>query len=214
MPIVLQDQCESSSGFDYDFFSLPNTSSFLRTSDSVSIRNNFESMSNSNDGSTSCDSQQQFQQTLFRDPIMALFPKPLDMQVCHELSYVGIYNLALSHHLKSLESIPSSPSSLNMRRTCMQKALALYEHCQLLHAGTEITIGANVVHSMAVVSSLGHIYRELGHSQKADGCTQYLLSTMMYIVYCGEVDILGNSIEGFFDMIVPLIYKEITAPAA
>lgn len=212
VPIELQDQCDSSSGFEYDYFSLPNTPSFVRASDSTCIHNKLEPMRENNDGSTPYDSQRQSQPTVFRAPIMALVCKPLDMKVCHELSYVSIYNLALSHHLKSLESGPSSTPGL--RRAYLEKALALYEHSQQLQMGTGITIGASVVHSMAVVSSLGHIYRQLGHSEKAESCSQYLLSTLMYVVYCGEVNILGNSVEGFFDMILPLVSKETTAPAA
>jgi hypothetical protein len=198
-------QCDSSSSssvsFEYDFFSFPNVSSFLKTSDFIY----------SGDASTTFATQEQYQLIVFRDPIKALFFKPLNVQVCEQLAYVILYNLALSHHLKSLESGTSSSITPNIRRAYLRKALSLYEHSQLIQMERAITIGVDVVHSMALVNSLGHIYHELGYPQKAKICRQYLLSTMMYIIHRGELDILGNSVEGFFDMILA---KATTAPAA
>jgi len=194
----------SSVNFEYDFFSLPNVSSFLKTSEFIY----------SGDGSTPFAAQERYQLIIFRDPLKALSCKPLDNQVSEQLAYVILYNLALSHHLKSFESETSSSETPDLRRAYLRKALSLYELSRLIQMEAAITIGVEVVHSMALMSSLGHIYHELGCPQKVKMCIQFLLSTMMYIIYCGKLDILGNSVDGFLDMILPLITKVTTAPAA
>ena len=201
----------STDGFDYDFFSLPNTSSFLSFSDSVCIDSTFEYRDDDN-YATRSDSESPLQLSLFRDPIMVLYRKPLDMQICRELTYVTIYNLALSYHLKSLELEASSTS--HKRTSHLRKALSLYELSQVLQMEKSITIRANAVHSMALVSNLRHLHHELGNSEKVDMCSEHLLATMMYILFCGEAEVLGNSIEDFFDAILPLISKPTTASAA
>mmetsp|Transcript_13342 Transcript_13342/g.33568 ORF Transcript_13342/g.33568 Transcript_13342/m.33568 type:complete len:295 (-) Transcript_13342:32-916(-) len=210
------DKCTVSSmsstdGFDYDFFSLPNTSSFLSFSDSACIDSIFEYRDDDNNATCS-DSESPLQLSLFRDPIMVLFRKPLDMQICRELTYVTIYNLALSYHLKSLELEASSTS--HKRISHLRKALSLYELSQVLLMEKSVTIRVNAVHSMALVSNLRHIHHGLGNSEKVDMCSEHLLATMMYILFCGEAEVLGNSIEEFFDLILPLISKPTTASAA
>eukprot|EP00531_Pseudo-nitzschia_arenysensis_P011069 CAMPEP_0116120708 /NCGR_PEP_ID=MMETSP0329-20121206/3317_1 /TAXON_ID=697910 /ORGANISM="Pseudo-nitzschia arenysensis, Strain B593" /LENGTH=225 /DNA_ID=CAMNT_0003614491 /DNA_START=58 /DNA_END=735 /DNA_ORIENTATION=+ len=140
------DKCASSSlsspdGFDYDFFSLPNSSSFVRLSDSVCIENNYESQHDDNDA-TCPPEQPPLQLRIFRDPLMALCRKPLNMQVCRELTYVTLYNLALSYHLKSLEIEASSTSDL--RRVHLRKALSLYELSQVLQMEKSIMIHATL----------------------------------------------------------------------
>lgn len=199
------EKCASSSSslsvaFDYDFFSLPNTSSFLRFSDTTST----------DDNSWPSVSQPPFQVIVYRGPIMALSRKALDMQVCRELTYVTLYNLALSYHLKSFELRSSS----DLQRAHLRKALSLYELSQMLQVERSITIRVNAVHSMALVSNLRHIHFALGHIDKVDMCSEHLLSTMMYILHCGDANTLGNSIEGFLDVILPLISKSTSASAA
>ena len=92
--------CSSSSlsgSFEYDFFSSPTSSSFLKTA--VSIREcniqNYQSDSSSSCFSMNMSSctgtgpQHQLQVSIFRDPIMVHgdhFEAPLDIHVCEELS--------------------------------------------------------------------------------------------------------------------------------
>jgi len=238
------DESESSSSstdsFEYDFFSSPTSSSFLKTAVSVKGRSIHSSciLNHSDDYSSSCSTsddsaksssscsastttsancpQHQLQVSIFRDPIMVRgdhFKAPLDIQVCEELSYVAIYNLALSHHLKSVE-LASDPSKQNVRRVYLHKALSLYEHSHQILMKQTINVGVPVIHSMALVSNLSQIHHALGDHNKAEMCMQYLLSTMMYVIDCGKVDTLGNSMDGFFNMILPLISGDVPAPAA
>ena len=161
--------------------------------------------------------QHQLQVSIFRDPIMVRgdnFNTPLDIHLCEELSYVAIYNLALAHHLKSVELEKEGFGKQNLRRVYLHKALSLYEHSHHILTKQTINVGVPVIHSMALVSNLSQIHHALGDHDKAEMCMQYLLSTMMYVIDCGKVDTLGNSMDGFFNMILPLISRDDPAPAA
>ena len=161
--------------------------------------------------------QHQLQVSIFRDPIMVRgenFRAPLNIDACEELSYVAIYNLALAHHLKSVELEGEGYSTENLRKIYLQKALSLYEHSHQILMKQTVNIGVPVIHTMALVSNLSQIHHSLGDHNKAEMCMQYLLSTMMYVIDCGKVDTLGNSVDGFFNMIMPLISRDDPAPAA
>mmetsp|Transcript_630 Transcript_630/g.1396 ORF Transcript_630/g.1396 Transcript_630/m.1396 type:complete len:276 (+) Transcript_630:141-968(+) len=222
-----QDDLKTSDSFEYDFYSSPTSSSFLKTAvvaqgchnnSSIGCTHNRESFEESCHDNR-CDfvfgPQHQHQVTIFRDPIIVRgdnFRAQLDGQLCEELSYVAIYNLALSHHLKSVELELSSKQ--NLKRAYLHKALSLYEHSHQILTKQTINVGVPVIHSMALVSNLGQIHHTLGDHYKAEMCLQYLLSTIMYVIDCGKVNTLGNSIDGFFNMILPLISQDDPAPAA
>merc|ERR1712166_870365 len=106
----------SSGGFRYDFFTSPSASCFLKTAVAVNGRHSIGNNNRCYTNSTAVnphDAQDQEQQqqhklqvSIFRDPILVRgdhFHSPLDVEVCEQLSYVAIYNLALSHHLKSVQ---------------------------------------------------------------------------------------------------------------
>jgi len=231
------DSSSSSENFEYDFFSSPSSSSFLKTAVAVksrSLRSTRSStrssriLSPNSDCSSSCSTsndkpttkasvpQHHLQVSIYRDPIMVKgdhFVAPLDIHVCEELSYVAIYNLALAHHLKSVE-LATDPSKQSLRRVYLHKALSLYEHSHQILMKQTINVGVPVIHSMALVSNLCQIHHVLGDHGKAEMCMQYLLSTIMYVIDCGKVDTLGNSMDGFFNMILPLISGDVPAPAA
>lgn len=200
------EKCASSSpstlaGFDYDFFSLPTTPSFVKVYESTCIEIDSECSGSANDTNF----------IVFREPITVLSHKTLDSQVCQELTYVCLYNLALSYHLKSFEIEPGSA----FQKAYLQKALSLYELSQMIQMEKCMAIRVNAYHSMALVSNLRHIHYELGHTEKADLCSQHLVSTLMYLNYCGEASVLpGSSMDAFLDTLLPLLSKSITASAA
>jgi hypothetical protein len=261
-PSSSSSSSSSSGGFKYDFFTPPSASSFLKTAVAVngrhSIGNNNryyinDTTANPHDTQDQQQQQQQhkLQVSIFRDPILVRgdhFHSPLDVGVCEQLSYVAIYNLALSHHLKSVQlsqeqeeeeqrqqqqqqEFPSSQyatassssfssfsrtkrANENLRRVYLRKALSLYEHSHHILMKQSINVGVPVIHSMALVSNLGQIHHSLGDHHKAEMCMQYLLSTMMYVIDNDKVHTLGNSMDGFFNMILPLIAKDDPAAAA
>jgi len=222
----------SSDSFEYDFFSSPTSSSFLKTAVAVNIRSSSIPCcgiaAHINERSCECDDkysmrsiasgpQNELQLSIFRDPIMVRgdhFQAPLDVRVCEELSYVAIYNLALSHHLKSVELVSLDSPKQNLRRVYLHKALSLYEHSHQILMKQTVNVGVPIIHSMALVSNLSQIHHALGDHNKAEMCLQYLLSTIMYVIDCGKVQTLGDSMDGFLNMILPLIHGEGPAPAA
>ena len=152
------------------------------------------------------------QHTIFRSPIFLSQPLPVTNSLCCEkLSYVIVYNLALSHHLKAM----TSQLSKRMTFITFERALRLYEnaHCVLM-GSPEIDV--SILHTLSIVCNLGHLHGVLGNKERSDLCYQNLLSTMIYLVDCGEVDTIEGTLplDGFFSNVMPLICNMPSAPAA
>ena len=143
------------------------------------------------------------------------FIAPLDLRICEELSYVALYNLSLAHHLRAVE-LAADLSKQKLPRAYLYKALSLYEnsHQLLMQQTGNINIGVPVVHSMALVSNISQIHHVFGDHGKAEMYMQYLLSTIMYVIDCGKAETLGNSMDEFFNLILPIISGDVSAPAA
>ena len=145
--------------------------------------------------------------SIFRNPIrLARHLPPVELQRCELLSYVILYNLALSYHLRAMDEEEES-----IRIACLEKALTLYEHAHHVLSSQEIDV--SLLHTMAIASNLGHIHHVRGDERRAEMCFQHLLSTILYVVDCGE----GGKIEcldGFFRNVMPLIGQSTSAPAA
>ena len=196
--------------YEYEYLSSVDKPSFLNTPSIISIHKNF--CTASDDSMIKDHSPTHIQFKLFQEPLKVIVCKPLDTSVCKELAYITIYNLALSHHLKFFEKgLLSRPES---RRKFLDKALALYQHAQLILREQEVRIRHDTTHSMAFISSLLHIHFELGNFRKAEACAQCLISTIICTICNGERDATSNPMEGFLDMVLPLISKNITARAA
>jgi len=230
------DQSDSSASLsdnlEYDFVSSPSSSSFLKTIvavDGCNIRSP-HILTPTDQYSSSCSSDcnksnrsatsgpHHLQVSIYRDPIMVKgnhFIAPLDLRICEELSYVALYNLSLAHHLRAVE-LAADLSKQKLPRAYLYKALSLYEHShQLLMQQTgNINIGVPVVHSMALVSNISQIHHAFGDHGKAEMCMQHLLSTIMYVIDCGKAETLGNSMDEFFNLILPIISGDVSAPAA
>jgi hypothetical protein len=146
--------------------------------------------------------------SIFRDPIHitgALLPATA-LENCELLSYVILYNLALSHHLRSMEE-----QTERTQTECLQKALTLYEHAHHIMTNQEADVA--LLHTMAITSNLGNIHLMLGDEERAHRCSQHLLSTILYIVDAGEARKI-EVLDGFFRNVMPLITNASSAPAA
>jgi hypothetical protein len=145
--------------------------------------------------------------SIFRDPIcMASGLPQAERDTCEVLSYVILYNLALSHHLRGMEN-----EEEYLKVAYLEKALTLYEHAH--HILSSQAIDLSLLHSMAIASNLGHIHHVIGDEEKAQMCFQHLLSTILYIVDCGEGAKI-ETLDGFFRIVMPLICNSSPAPAA
>ena len=145
--------------------------------------------------------------SVFQDPIFVSSSTHVsDLECCEKLSYVILFNLALAHHLRAL--LETEP---RLQRLRLQKALILYEHAHqvLMNQNLEVSL----LHTMAIASNLGHIHDNLGNESRARMCFEHLLSTILYLVDCGEGGKM-KSLDGFFLNVMPLIAKCQSAPAA
>lgn len=246
---ILASSTSQACVFEYDFYSSPTSSYFLETSIKEFGGNSFHS---NNINITSCathnttqkgfcepssarhlprQQEHRCQPSIFRNPLIVRgdnFWAPLDANLCEELSYVVIYNLALSHQLKSL----SVSFEQQMSQAYLHKALVLYEYSHQIFKNQSINAPSPAIHCMALVSNLGQIHTALGDHTKADKCTEYLLSILMYTIYGTKRDESGSTgtttpstasekgqhtmlMDGFFGIVEHLIFtKGCTAPAA
>jgi tetratricopeptide (TPR) repeat protein len=121
-----------------------------------------------------------------------------------KLSFVHLYNLALSHHLCALQATDPEPF--------LRKALALYELAYTIHVSEDIEI--TILQSMAIVNNIGHLHQQLNNIDKSRECFEHLLSTLMFVkdTSCGEQD---HQLDGFLSNVLLLMLNNCTpAPAA
>lgn len=141
---------------------------------------------------------------VFKEPIMVL-PQSSEQpgySFFVKLSFIQLYNLALSHHLCALGR--SKPERF------LRKALALYELAYTIHVSEDVEL--TILQSMAIVNNLGHLHQELNNLDKARQCFENLLTTLMFIRECGEPD-SHKMVDGFLTNVMPLILVQ-SKPAA
>lgn len=133
---------------------------------------------------------------VFKEPIMVL-PQSLiqpGYTFYVKLSFIQLYNLALSHHLCALSKTNPEPF--------LRKALALYELAYTIHVSEDIEL--TILQSMAIVNNLGHLHKELDDLDKSRQCFENLLTTLMFVKDCGEQD-SNHMLDGFLSNVMPLI---------
>jgi hypothetical protein len=133
---------------------------------------------------------------VFTEPIMFL-PQPLDIpgySYFVKLSFIQLYNLALSHHLCALKRSNSEPF--------LRKALSLYELAYTIHVSEDVEL--TILQSMAIVNNLGHLHRRLDNEEKSNQCFENLLTTLMFVRDCGEQD-SHQMLDGFLSNVMSLI---------
>eukprot|EP00934_Nitzschia_sp_Nitz4_P005781 Nitzschia sp. Nitz4//scaffold37_size175936//92195//92905//NITZ4_002050-RA/size175936-processed-gene-0.191-mRNA-1//1//CDS//3329549800//5771//frame0 len=178
------DNADDSTGYQCNFVSFECTASFQKTLFAGSTR------------------------TLFRDPIYMTASNALDqMMVCEVASYAILYNLALSYHLKGM-----TMEDTEERLPLLRKGLTLYEHAH--HILSSKVLDVSLIHAMAIASNLGHIHHLLRDETRSRLCFQHLLSTIVYVVNCGQFGEHMVVPDGFFSNVMPLLGTGGTAPAA
>jgi len=148
---------------------------------------------------------------IFRSPIVVPgnSMQPTSFQYYVKLSYVLLYNLALSHHLSALAQATTNGLTPNKK---LQKAIALYELAYTIQMTEDIQL--SVLQTMAIVNNLGQIHTALGSKEKSQQCFQHLLSTIMFVNDCGDHDAV-QQMDGFMGNVMELILKTSNAaPAA
>lgn len=146
--------------------------------------------------------------SIMREPLYvssAYLPQG-ELQKCELLSYVILYNLALSYHLRGMEEEVG-----HLRLAYLDKAKTLYEHSHSILSNQRLEI--SLIFTMAITSNLGHIHQLSGNQETAFNCFQHLLSILLYVIDCGHVEEI-KSIDGLIENIMPLIGSTPSAAAA
>ena len=147
---------------------------------------------------------------VFRDPIQVCIPSNFQPSsgTYEVLSYVVLYNLALSWHLSGISSVGNDA----VRNVRLQKALDLYGHANSVMTNGQIE--ANPLHYMGMLCNIGQICSVQGNIEQAEACFRLLLSAIMCLVDSGVGAENHTQLEGFISNVMPIILKENTAPAA
>ena len=117
-------------------------------------------------------------QKIFRSPINVqngdeLLPGP---ETYDTLSFVVIYNLALTWHLKAA----TAAIDHHLRVSVLRKALALYEYATKIMANG--SLNGDPLPSMALASNMGALCLDLGCVKRSKAYQVALLSTVLWCV--------------------------------
>lgn len=114
---------------------------------------------------------------------------PSDIECTYQssvmVSSMIIFNLAVAHHLFA--------NGNDKARASLLKAAKLYELG--FNMQREENFGNNIIFTMATANNMGLIYRHLGDEQTANMCFKHLLSTVMFLVDCGDSQLC--ELDGF-----------------
>jgi hypothetical protein len=120
-------------------------------------------------------------------------------------SYIVMYNLALSYHLKYVSATEPNISHLH-------KAASLYECAHGVLTKEEISCSG--VHLLVLINNLASIYRSLGDDDRAQSYLEHELVIFMYLVESGCVEELGSRLAGFTNMVLPHLIGKLHYAAA
>jgi hypothetical protein len=147
-----------------------------------------------------------------RDDI-PMFREPLLVRCIHGLvpletfTFVGIYNLALTYHLRFLHS------KTEWEEESLHKAVRLYEMAHEISHNQGIHVPPN--HLLSLFTNLANIHRILGDEKKVKACLQHALCIYMFIVHSITRKELTTSLGRFLQCVLPAIFpKSDIAPAA
>jgi hypothetical protein len=152
-----------------------------------------------------------FTEPILVDPEDSVPESPSQIKSClMKLTVILIFNMALSHHLKAMNS-NETPSN---RSSDLQRAFALYKlSCKTqVHQGVELSD----IHAMAHVNNLGQIVAASGKNDIARQFFQRLLSQLILYMECTEQEERPRrEVEGFIQNTSQLILHDPgLAPAA
>ena len=94
------------------------------------------------------------------------------------LSFAGIYNLGLCHHLQALVV---SHAQHELHRQRLTRAASFYEHAQRLISSDLESMDPDMIHSLVIANNLGHAHFLMGNETNGKMCFQQLLNTIMYL---------------------------------
>jgi hypothetical protein len=130
---------------------------------------------------------------LYRQAIR--IPPTMVLESTHRSAIMGssvvIFNLALAHQLTAMEE------GNKLRETMLGKALKLYELGFNMVQQKEYADEPNTMYILATVNNSGLAHQHLNDRHTATKCFNALMSTLMYLIDCGEGDSNNWDFEGF-----------------
>jgi hypothetical protein len=125
---------------------------------------------------------------------------------------IVVFNLALSLHLRAMETKDKSSRTYHL-----QRAAQLYEQAYNLQwaHGTGVLATTNLF-SMAALNNLGQVFRCLREDEKAGHCFAHLKSTLLFMVDRNGENLKGSFeyIRGFFRTTSYLMSRDMNKEAA
>jgi tetratricopeptide (TPR) repeat protein len=120
------------------------------------------------------------------------------------VSAVLIFNLALAYQLEAAKTTTGNDRYL-------KKAAKLYELAYRMPR--EEQLESSTLFSMTCINNMGLVYQDLRDIVAARKCFEHLLSTLMFLVDCGETDVVPD-MDGFFMNTSHLVVAQASAAAA
>jgi hypothetical protein len=154
-----------------------------------------------------------FAEPILVDPQDSVPESPCEIKGClMKLTVILIFNMALSHHLKAMNS--SNESTPSERALDLQRAFSLYE----LSCKTQVRQGIDLgdIHAMAHVNNLAQIVAASGKKVIARQFFQRLLVHLILYMECTDQEERPRrEVEGFIQNTAQLILHDpVLAPAA
>jgi tetratricopeptide (TPR) repeat protein len=113
-------------------------------------------------------------------------PVVVTLQHYIRLSFVYLYNLALTHHLAYVHDVPfllvatNHPKASTSSTEHLIKALTLYELAVSVQSAEQDSFHVTALQSMAILNNLGMVHKVLGNHDRAQDCFENLLATILY----------------------------------
>lgn len=145
---------------------------------------------------------------IYRRPIRVA---PQSIEEGHSMAVVLplilTFNLALAHHLNAIES-------QCVDRSKLQRVLKLYELAYRWQIEEEDVQAESLRFTMVIANNLGEIHRLVSNREKHQKCLEHLLSTLMFMVDCHEIESNVMDMDGFLRNTAELILNSRCAGAA
>ena len=124
------------------------------------------------------------------------------------VSFAGVYNLALCHHIQAL-SPTLKKDSMHLR---LQRATSFYEHSQKLLSNNPAIMDPDMIHSLVITNNLGHAHYHRGNTTNGQLCFQQLLNAILYISdNVGSENLVASSDKARWDGFMVNIMQHLIA---
>jgi len=136
------------------------------------------------------------------------------------LSFIILFNIALTHHLKAIEIASLLDKNDERRMAILEQPLKLYELVYQLQfqcsEGQRQLRLTNLRLMMLVTNNISEIHKLAGNTEKHTQCLEHLLNAFMYMNhnFSGDKVLTNDETNGIFDTLAPVLKSDVYAAAA